>query len=79
MGTRYLITVECPACGHRETDVYYAPTCGFVTHTCKCGCVIDLEEYTGISEEEASNADLIEEIVGKYADRFGSHPPLLSG
>lgn len=61
MGDRYILTVVCPNCGTEDDDVYYAPTCGFLTYTCaKCGTVIDLEVYTGISAEEASNAEIIE-------------------
>ena len=63
MGDRYFITVKCPDCGHVEEDVYYAPTCGFVDWDCtKCGKKVDLVEYTGISREEASNRDEIEEM-----------------
>ena len=50
MGDRYFLTVKCPKCGLSEEDIYYAPTCGFKTHTCRCGHEVDLEEYTGISE-----------------------------
>jgi len=64
MGDRYIIEVICPECGVEDEDVYYAPTCGFNTHECSgCGAVIDLAEYTGITAEEASNADLIDAIL----------------
>lgn len=64
MGDRYFITVICPGCDAKHLDVYYAPTCGITDFTCpKCGCVIDLEEYTGISYEDASNADAIAAIA----------------
>jgi len=63
MGTRYFITVKCPRCGAVEDDVYYAPTCGFVDWNCpKCKYLVSLPEYTGISEEEASNKDIIEKL-----------------
>ena len=63
MGDRYILTVKCKKCGKVDDDVYYAPTCGFVTHKCdNCGEVIDLEEYTGISYEDASNRDVIESL-----------------
>ena len=65
MGDRFILTVICPKCGHEDNDVYYAPTCGFLTWTCKCGHVIDLEKLTGISYDDASNKDLIEEIINK--------------
>jgi len=55
MGDRYFITVTC-RCGFVMGDVYYAPTCGFTHQTCwACGELTDLEEYTGITKEEASN------------------------
>ena len=68
MGDRYLIDVTCPKCGHHEEELqYYAPTCGFKTCTCSnCSFVVDLEQYTGISEEEASNRAKIEAIVTTF-------------
>ncbi len=64
MGDRYYVTVQCPVCKKEEKEVYYAPTCGFVAWTCpKCSHVVDLEEYTGISYEDASNREELEEIV----------------
>ena len=63
MGDRYILTVICPKCGHKDEDVYYAPTCGFKTWNCLCGYLVDLEKYSGISEAECSNAGLIEEII----------------
>lgn len=67
MGDRYFLTVTCPKCGFYDDDVYYAPTCGFKSWRCeKCGQVIDLEKYTGISEEDASNRSEIEELLKQY-------------
>jgi len=64
MGDRYIIEVKCPSCDTIDLDVYYAPTCDFVTHKCSgCGACIDLVEYTGISYEDASNINLIEAVV----------------
>ena len=64
MGDRYIITVICPTCETVNEDVYYAPTCDFVTHRCSgCGARIDLVKYTRISYRDASNVDLIEEIT----------------
>lgn len=64
MGERYFLEITCPQCGFHDDDVYYAPTCGFIDWKCqKCGRVIDLEEYTGISREEASNVAEIEAII----------------
>ena len=57
MGNRWILRVTCPECGFVDDDVYYAPTCGFVEWKCpKCGHVVDLQEETGISPEDASNA-----------------------
>lgn len=64
MGDRYYVTVQCPECGKEENEVYYAPTCGFVSWTCpECLKKVNLEEYTGISYKDASNADLIASMV----------------
>ena len=65
MGTRYLLTVTCPVCGFFDDDVYYAPTCGFLTWECGCGHVVDLGKLTGISYEEASNVEEIRSIIGE--------------
>ena len=67
MGTRYIITVICPTCDTVDEDVYYAPTCGFVTHKCSgCGARIDLVKYTGISYRDASNVDWVEELCNSF-------------
>ncbi len=63
MGDRYFLQLTCPKCGFFDDDVYYAPTCGFVDWKCKCGHVVDLEEHTGITYEDASNIDLIRETL----------------
>ena len=69
MGDRYILTVECPICKTEEYEVYYAPTCGFVSWTCpKCSNKLDLEEYTGISAEDASNREIIESIIRYKGD-----------
>jgi len=67
MGDRYILTVECPKCGTVDDSVYYAPTCGFTTYRCHCGLVIDLEKYSGISYEDASNRAEIEGLVATLA------------
>lgn len=63
MGNRYILSVKCPDCGTVDDDAYYAPTCDFVEWTCECGTVVDLEELTGISYEEASNAAEPEALI----------------
>lgn len=63
MGSRYIIHVICPECGNRRDDVYYAPTCGITTWLCKCGHQVDLEKWTGISKEQASNRIEIENLI----------------
>lgn len=69
MRDRYILKVTCPDCGFVDDDVYYAPTCGFVDWTCpKCDKKVDLEKLTGISEEDASNKDMIEDILDYFID-----------
>ncbi len=68
MGNRYFITIKCPRCDHVDDNVYYAPTCGIVYHTCQCGYVTDLETMTGIFHEEASNKGQIEKICKKVKE-----------
>lgn len=64
MGDRYFLTIVCPKCDMMDNDVYYAPTCGFSTHKCiGCGEEIDLEKYTGIGYEDASNIDAIQALT----------------
>jgi DNA-directed RNA polymerase subunit RPC12/RpoP len=67
MGDRYILDITCPNCGFYDDDVYYAPTCGFTDWKCAiCGENVDLEEYTGISYEEASNAIEIESLINNF-------------
>lgn len=74
MGNRYILTVICPECGLEDDDVYYAPTRRFTAHKCSgCGFEINLEEYTGITYEDASNRQELEQIVSeipKMVTRF---------
>ena len=63
MGTRYVLEMKCEKCGRVDDDVYFAPTCGFVEWQCICGHVVDLCKNTGISHEEASNINVISDIV----------------
>ena len=47
-----------------DTDVYHAPTCGFIEWICpKCGEIVDLEKLTGITYEDCSNKELIRQII----------------
>ena len=72
MGDRYILEQTCPKCGFYDDDVYYAPTCGFTEWKCKkCGEIVDLEEETGISREDASNADIIKTISNTYKEPQG--------
>jgi hypothetical protein len=74
MGTRYWVDVTCPRCGAEHQGVWYAPTCGVKTLECDCGEVIDLEEATGITEEEASNRRTLSDLVRFYAEHgHGPH------
>jgi ribosomal protein L37AE/L43A len=69
VGDRYFVEIECPKCGHKE-EAYYAPTCGFKDWHCpKCHALVDLAEYTGITEAECSNRDAIERIVQELNPR----------
>lgn len=64
MGDRYFLTVRCPECS--DGEVYFAPTCGFTKWVCPmCDHEVDLYQYTGITYEEASNANLIMESERK--------------
>jgi len=69
MGDRYFLEVTCPKCGYRDDNVYFAPTCGFVNWDCpQCNTIVDLEKLTGITYEDASNADLLKEIVDSFKE-----------
>jgi len=71
MGDRYLLTVECPKCRNIEKEVYFAPTCGIKTWTCLgCGKIVDLEELTGITEEDASNKAELEYIIETFKEKM---------
>jgi len=70
MGDRYILTEVCPECGFVDDDVYFAPTCGFVEWTCpQCGRVVDLIKQTGITAEQASNADAITQLCDALLNR----------
>jgi transposase-like protein len=66
MGDRYFLTVTCPKCGLTDSDVYFAPTCGFKKWKCKCGKTVDLEKLTGITEEMASNKNIIQAMCDSF-------------
>jgi len=67
MGDRYHLTMTCPKCGSYDDDVYFAPTCGFTEWTCPdCKHVVDLEELTGISYDEASNVAAMETLTNGF-------------
>lgn len=65
MGTRYWVEITCQECGAEET-AWHAPTCGVKTFKCDCGNEIDLEDVTGISEEQASNRLVLEKIIDSF-------------
>ena len=48
MGDRYtMFGLECPYCGAKQEEVYYAPSSGAETHTCEkkyCKKVSDIVE-----------------------------------
>ena len=71
MGTRYHLTIVCPDCGFTDEDGYYAPTCGFTDWCCAhCGTLVDLEEYTGISYDEASNLEEMQALCDRLAEEY---------
>jgi phage FluMu protein Com len=73
MGDRYILNVKCPKCDFINEEVYYAPTCGFISHKCeKCGKKINLIKYTGITPEMASNKIVIEKML----DRLDGNDPI---
>jgi len=66
MGDRYILEIICPKCKFKDSEVYFATTCGFTEWECsKCKHKIDLCKHTGISYEDASNADAIMEMLEK--------------
>jgi len=72
MGDRYFLTVKCSECGMLDGDVYYAPTCGIVDAKCpQCGHVTNLEEYTGITYEDASNAKELKALAESIVRAHG--------
>lgn len=74
MGTRYILEMVCPRCAALDDFVGYAPTCGITTWRCKkCGHLVDLEQHTGITKEEASNKGILDSIIESYKYKGGSH------
>ena len=65
MGDRYFLEITCPECGRRDTEIYFAPTCGFVDWKCRCGYMLDLVKYTGITPEMASNKAEIQAEINR--------------
>ena len=56
-----ILEVECPVCFYMIDDVYFVPTCGFIDCVCsECNTIIDLYDYTGMTYDDCSNTDLIE-------------------
>ena len=53
MGTRYFLILDCPYCGKTNEDIYYAPTCDFLTHRCDyCEGEFDIEAQFCEEERE---------------------------
>jgi len=70
LGTRYFLTVSCLQCGRTNNDIYYAPTCGFLTHKCDhCGVEFDIEaqlcerERTELRRQQEEHSAMIERMV----------------
>lgn len=70
MGDRYTLIVKCE-CGYKDDDVYYAPTCGFMTWTCpKCKKIINLEEYSGIDAESCANTEIGYDFIKEQKNKL---------
>ncbi len=80
MGDRYYLQDDCPYCGVRNNDIYYAPTCGMLSHICD-SCekeffvaadftMVKKEDWTIDKEKEAfkmaTNAFTDEEVDEMY-------------
>ena len=71
MGERYILEVLCPNCGILHDNIPYAPTCGWIEFVCSnCKHCVDLTEYTGISYEDASNADIMKQIIDEVTEEW---------
>ena len=69
MGDRYTLSVKCD-CGFVDDDVWYAPTCGFLTWECpKCKKIIDLEKYSGIDAVGCATTEFGEKSVKTLKQR----------
>lgn len=72
MGDRYYLNPKCPFCGHIEDeDYYYAPTSGFMKHTCEsCGKDIDLEKLSGVDAESTASTEYGVRAIREMKDEF---------
>ena len=74
MGGRYTLTLECAVCG-TPTEVYYAPSSGFLHFTCVCGAInrIVQDFYTEIITQAEVEADIEKEFsddVGNFHNKL---------
>jgi len=55
MGDRYIISIKCPYCKHKNEDVYYADSCGMTSHKCDaCSKTFDIDlQFVAIPKEES--------------------------
>lgn len=83
MGDRITLIRDCIYCGHANDDIYFAPTCGFLTFKCeKCKkenfITTDLEvkKIKNVTERDVyqaiSNASnmMSEELIKECANDF---------
>lgn len=68
MGDRYILTIKCSKCEKIHDDVWYAPTSGFLTFTCSCGEVIDLEKVSGINAESTAKTPSGIEAIKQFRE-----------
>ena len=74
MGIRYWLTLQCPLCGDINNDIYYAPTCDFLTHKCDHCCEeFDIEalfceeDREEMRREREEHSKMIEGMVEDFA------------
>lgn len=71
MGDRYFLTLDCPYCGSRNNDVYYAPTCNFLSHICEhCGKKFFIDSEFAAVKEEGWTVDMDKQAFKMATNAF---------